>query len=91
MRVQCRHGTQEPVGVHRTDVEKKRWEAHMFDLRQPSCIPFTLWIVFLDLYFARLSASHVVQQFTDLITHTAATPYWASGIRFFLVSGQQIL
>ncbi|GLJ32285.1 hypothetical protein SUGI_0649720 [Cryptomeria japonica] len=25
--------------------------------------------------------------FTDLITHTAATPYWASGIRFFLVSG----
>ncbi|GLJ32286.1 hypothetical protein SUGI_0649730 [Cryptomeria japonica] len=68
----------------RSDAEKKRWKAYMFDLRQPSCIPFTLWIVFiggsLDLFFARSSASDVVQQFTDLITHTAATPYWASRI-----------
>ncbi|GLJ41793.1 hypothetical protein SUGI_0864970 [Cryptomeria japonica] len=29
----------------RSDAEKKRWKAYMFDLRQPSCIPFTLWIL----------------------------------------------
>ncbi|GLJ39475.1 hypothetical protein SUGI_0806460 [Cryptomeria japonica] len=49
----------------------------------PFHISFPLWIVFiggsLDLYFARPSPSDVVQQFTDRIAHTAATPYWASG------------
>ncbi|GLJ50496.1 hypothetical protein SUGI_1075920 [Cryptomeria japonica] len=34
----------------------------------------------LDFYFAGLSPSDVVQQFTDLIGHTTAMPYWASGM-----------
>ncbi|GLJ27450.1 hypothetical protein SUGI_0538810 [Cryptomeria japonica] len=36
----------------------------------------------LDFYFfaaSDLSPLNAVQQFTDLVGHTAATPYWASG------------
>ncbi|GLJ41813.1 hypothetical protein SUGI_0865750 [Cryptomeria japonica] len=80
----CRHETQDSARVHITDARKKRWEV-LYDLLPRSFVAaleqaiFSKQLTQSQIPWRGSYPLYAVQQFTDIIGHTAAMPSWASG------------